>query len=362
MTGVTGWLLANPCSHDGIVWTGTNALLAYGGNITRKVNPFAASGVLASSPIAAESAEMASTNSSRMPAAASHWPGHRNPGAGGAEAGGARPALAGVGTVVADADHRTSTVDRASGGHRGPAGDRAVRRRDGAGDPEPELTRDRVVRAAIRVADAEGLAAVSMRRVAAELGVATMSLYRHVPGKDDLLLLMADMVYGETPVPDTAAVDWRDGLERYGQEMWAICRRHPWIAQVISFTRPMLAPNGMAHTDSAMRALDGLGLDLSTVLYAVLAVSGYVRGTAANLEFEVEAQRDTGVTSDEWMAAQDEALDGFFSSGRFPMLAAVATQDEFDLDLDTLFSYGLGLMLDGLAAAIAQRQRRPTPR
>src|SRR5262249_23236572 len=161
------------------------------------------------------------------------------------------------------------------------------------------------------------------------LGVATMSLYRHVSGKDELLLLMADTVYGEDPPPDTVP-DWRTAMEQYGRRVWALYRRHPWIVRVISFTRPMLAPNGMDHTEWGMRALSGLGLDLPTVLHIVIAITGYVHGTAVNLESEIEAQHDTGVTSDEWMEAQEPEFHAIMASGRYPLLLAVSAQPDFD--------------------------------
>src|SRR6266536_5823191 len=147
-------------------------------------------------------------------------------------AGLARP-VPGVGTVVA----APSQVD-------------TPRRRE----VEPGPTREAIVRAAIRIADEEGLSALSMRRVAAEFGLAAMSLYRHVSGKDELLLLMTDAVYGEEQLPDSVP-DWRGALELHARRQWAACRRHPWIARLISFTRPMLAPNGMAYTEWAMRVL-----------------------------------------------------------------------------------------------------------
>jgi DNA-binding transcriptional regulator YhcF (GntR family) len=222
-------------------------------------------------------------------------------------------------------------------------------------DVDAGPTRDDVVRTAIRVADAEGLAAVSMRRVAAELDVATMSLYRHVSGKDELLLLMADAVFGEEP-PVEDGLDWRAAMESMGRALWTLCRRHPWIARITSFTRPMLAPNGMAHTEGAMRALDGLGLDLSTRLYLVIALTGFVIGTAVNLEAEIEAQHDTGVSSDEWMHAQESAFNAIVASGRFPLMTALAAQPDFDVHLDPLFELGLKLMVDGLAAFIAEQQ------
>jgi DNA-binding transcriptional regulator YhcF (GntR family) len=219
---------------------------------------------------------------------------------------------------------------------------------------EQELTQPRIVDAAISIADAEGLPALTMRHVATELGIATMSLYRHVASKDDLILLMADAVLGEAEFPEPPPPGWRAQLELVARAQWAIYRRHPWMARVISLTRPLPAANGIAHTEWAARAVGGLGLDPLAMLHVAITIAGYVQATAVNLETEVEAQQDTGITGDEWMESQGEALRMILASGRFPMLSSLTAQSGFDfrLDLDTLFEFGLQLLLDGLALLI----------
>src|SRR6266700_1658710 len=134
-------------------------------------------------------------------------------------------------------------------------------RRREAREPERELTQEQVVRTAIAVADAEGQVALSIRRVAAELGIATMSLYRYVPGKDELVLLMADAALGEDRLPAPPPPGWRAQLELSARLQWTLYRRHPWVPHVISMTRPQLLPNGVAHTEWALRALHGLGFE-----------------------------------------------------------------------------------------------------
>jgi DNA-binding transcriptional regulator YhcF (GntR family) len=226
----------------------------------------------------------------------------------------------------------------------------ATRRQARAADQE--LTQERVLDAAIGIADAEGLSALSMRRIATELGVATMSLYRHVPTKDELVLLMADAVLGKTQLPEPPPPGWRNRLELVARHQWAIYHRHPWMARVISLTRPMPIPNGMAHTEWTIRAVDGLGLDPSTMLYVAVTIAGYVQATAINLESEVQAEQDTGITSDQWRNSQDETVTRIFASGRFPMLSSTAARPDFDFELEALFEFGLQLLLDGLAVLI----------
>jgi AcrR family transcriptional regulator len=280
----------------------------------------------------------------------------------------------GVGTVVAaqpGTGTQPGTVSRPgtavpAGRRRGaaprPARDsaRELAREPGSGpgsgaDREPG--RDRVVRTAIGIADAEGLAALSMRRVAGELGIPTMSLYRYVPGKDDLVMLMGDTAIGDYPLPAVPPEGWRAQLEYSARLQWAGYRRHPWLAQSISMTRPQLQANGVAHTEWALRALDGLGLEANVRLHAAVTLFGFVRGLATSLEQEAQARAETGITDDEYMAAQDRPMAEFLATGRFPTFARLVTSPGLDLDLESLFEFGLGRLLDGLDSLIARDPR-----
>jgi AcrR family transcriptional regulator len=226
---------------------------------------------------------------------------------------GATRSLPGRGTVVAGP---------ARPAQRAGVTARAARRNEG----DPDLTRERIVAAAIRVADAEGLAQLSMRRIATELGAAPMSLYRHVNGKDELLVSMMDSVLGETPLP----------------------------ARPPSITRPQLIPNGMRHTEWALRALDGLGLTIQEMMHVHTTLFSHVRGLALNLEAEAQAEQDSGLTSDEWMQTQEHGFRVIAGTGDFPLLNRLVNS-EMELDLDQLFEFGLGLLLDGLEQHLAGR-------
>jgi DNA-binding transcriptional regulator YhcF (GntR family) len=223
---------------------------------------------------------------------------------------------------------------------------------------ESAVTLDGIVQAAIRVADAEGIDALSMRRVAADIGIPTMSLYRYVPSKEDLLLRMVDSVFSEDPLPEPAA-HWRTRLEDLAHLQWTICHRHPWVARHVSITRPMAVPNGMAHTEAALRALEGTGLDKTTMVHAAVTIAGHVVGTALHLEQEVEAEQDSGLNNEEWYEAQDLTLGRLLASGRFPMLASLDDIPNFDLNLDIIFELGLRLLLDGLTAMIDGARTSP---
>jgi AcrR family transcriptional regulator len=242
--------------------------------------------------------------------------------------------LPGRGTVVA-------------GAPPGPAIAAATARAARRGDSDVDLTRERIVAAAIRIADAEGLALLSMRRIATDLGAATMSLYRHVGGKDELLLSMMDSVLGEKLLPAQPPDGWRARLELSSRVQWQGFRRHPWLAPALSITRPQLVPNGMRHTEWALRALDGMGLSPGQMMHVHLTLFSYVRGLALNLEAEAQAEQDSGLTSDEWMQTQEQGLRAIAGRGDFPMMTRLMDA-EMELDLDQLFEFGLSRLLDGL--------------
>ncbi|MFI1329554.1 GntR family transcriptional regulator [Streptomyces sp. NPDC020845] len=223
--------------------------------------------------------------------------------------------------------------------------------------PEHELTRERIVRAAIEIADSEGLAALSMRGVAARLGVAAMSPYRHVGSKEDLVLLMADTAFGEKPYPADPPTSWRPRLELAARTLWALYRSHPWLAQTGPLTRPLLLPNLMVHAEWVLATLDGHGLDPTTVLDLHVLLYSYVQGIAANLEQEAQAEAATGLSEDEWMDRQSQALQAITTSPRYPTFTRLTASlpNGYDLRLDELFELGLGTLLDGVAVIVEGR-------
>ncbi|GAA3339254.1 GntR family transcriptional regulator [Amorphoplanes nipponensis] len=219
--------------------------------------------------------------------------------------------------------------------------------------PDGELSRQRIVRAAITLADGHGLGELSMRRVAAELGVATMSLYRHVPGKDELVLLMIDAALGEERLPAVRPAGWRAGLTVSTTLLWRLFRRHPWLAPAMSLTRPQPAPNGLLLVEWVLETLAPTRLDRRQRLYVHILLFSYARGIATALEPEAEARRETGVSSDEWMGSL--APPAGLTPEHLPHLAELVARDDFDLDLDLLFRFGLARLLDGLDGWLAGR-------
>jgi DNA-binding transcriptional regulator YhcF (GntR family)/AcrR family transcriptional regulator len=217
----------------------------------------------------------------------------------------------------------------------------------------PPLTVARIRRTAVAVADREGIEAVTMRRIAAELGVGPMSLYRHVATKEELLLQMIDEIVGPDDLPEPGPDGWRARLELVARRQWELYRRHLWVARAVSFTRPLLVPGLAAHTEWTLRALDGLGLPRRTCVREALALHALVNTAALSVADEVEAEQETGVTLDRWRREQRERTAALLDRERFPLLAA-APEDAF-ADLDGLFEYTLARHLDGFAVLLEGR-------
>jgi DNA-binding transcriptional regulator YhcF (GntR family) len=250
----------------------------------------------------------------------------------------------GVGSTVSGTPRRRGRTRRAA------APEPVVQPRAAIESGEP-LAREKIARAAIAVADAEGLDGLSMRRLAVELGVATMSLYRHVSDKDDLLVFMMDAACRELAFPDDAPADWRARLELAGRLIWKTFRRHPWLAPAMSVTRPQLIQSGLAYTNWVLRELERSGLDESQIITAHITLFNYVRGTAVNIELEKEAEATSGLSSEEWLDRQEPSLRALIEDGQFSTLGRVLGRP-YDFDLDVLFEFGLQRMLDGLAILV----------
>ncbi|MEU0569017.1 GntR family transcriptional regulator [Nonomuraea sp. NPDC005983] len=244
----------------------------------------------------------------------------------------------------------SGTVVSARTSQKQPVGLTAPPRPQRADIPKQALNREHVLRTAIAIADVEGLDAVSMRRLAAELGVGPMSLYRHVANKDELVTQMVDEVFGEPELPIPGPDGWRAKLELISRRQWELCRRHLWLPRAVSFVRPLLVPNVMAHTEWTLRALDGLGLPMTTQIREALTLHALVVTVALSMADEVEAEQETGVTLDRWWLTQRKRADELLDSGRFPLLATIP--EEAVSDLDGLFEYSLARHLDGFAALL----------
>jgi AcrR family transcriptional regulator len=224
--------------------------------------------------------------------------------------------------------------------------------------PKPSRSVDEVVAAAIALADAEGLAALSVRRVAEALGLSPMSLYTYVPSKAELLDLMLDRVAQEIAPPD--APDWRGRLEQLARGRWAMAQRHPWLMQV-GMHRPPLGPHILAAAEAGLRALDGLGLSEAEMDQLTTVLSDYVRGAVRAALDAREVERLSGMSDEQWWAMNQPLIRELVDAERFPTLSKIGEAYKSGAmvapDQDRSFDFGLQRVLDGIAAFIEQRRR-----
>jgi AcrR family transcriptional regulator len=220
--------------------------------------------------------------------------------------------------------------------------------------PKPGLTLERIVATAVAVADAEGLDAVSMNRVAKELHTGAMSLYRYVASKDELLALMVDAALGEVP-PAPAAGGWRPRLERWARTTMQAMWRHPWTVNA-PIAGPPLAPHAVAWFEDALAALDGTGLEPGEKPSVVLMLSGYVTNHVTVMSQVAESFLEEG---DAAMRGYADTLRALTDAERFPALHAVLAAGVFDRadPPDEEFAFGLERILDGIEALIRSRSR-----
>ena len=238
-------------------------------------------------------------------------------------------------------------------GHRDNPGEETVRR-----GPRPKLRMSDVVRKAVALADREGLGALSMRRLAEELGVTAMSLYTYVPGKGELLDLMTDAVCAETARPEHEGRPWRDRLTGIAHENWALYQRHPWLLQVAT-NRPVLGPNLIAKYDYELRAVDGLGLTDVEMDMVIALLADFVHGSVRAAINQMQAEQHTGMSELEWWEKFQPLLAKVFDPERFPTASRVgaAAGEEFQAAAAPrrTFAFGLERLLDGVEALVRTR-------
>lgn len=219
------------------------------------------------------------------------------------------------------------------------------------------LTVDRIVRAAIDIADAEGLDAVTMRRVAEALGVGTMSVYTYVPGKAELVDVMIDTAYGELP-RSAVEGDWRARLERIARDNLALYQRHRWLVRAET-TRPVLGPHLIAKYDHELGAVADIGLtdvEMDAVLTLVL---GHVKSSARAASEVVDLERETGMTDGQWWQSHAPWLETFLNPDSYPTASRVGTaagqQHGAAYGPEYAFEFGLQRVLDGISVVVAER-------
>ncbi|HYW27144.1 MAG TPA: TetR/AcrR family transcriptional regulator C-terminal domain-containing protein [Terriglobales bacterium] len=215
------------------------------------------------------------------------------------------------------------------------------------------LSRDEVVRAAMKLADAEGLEATSMRRIATELDAGTMTLYGYVSDREALHAAMLDEALAEIELPGQRTGSWRADLELAARQLRGVCRRHPWLAQLLGNTPVLYAPRWIPTLEFSLAALEPFGLDVRHAAAIGRLVNNYVVGATLRETSEIPA---SGAADDPaYRAAVRAYLQQVESSGRYPTFGRLVREmlDGRDLTPDENFDIGLSCLLDGIEAQLS---------
>ncbi|AEH11504.1 MULTISPECIES: TetR/AcrR family transcriptional regulator [Protofrankia] len=228
-----------------------------------------------------------------------------------------------------------------------------------AKEKKPGLSRDAIVDAAITLADAEGLGAVSIRRVAAALGARPMSLYSHIKRKDDLFELMTDKAIADIIVPEPLPANWREALWTIAQQTRAVTLRRPWIVKARG-TWPRLGPNAIRHMEQSLAAVASLDIDQRRKICILRTIDTYTIGHIVTEHLEQRMPpRDSGNAAEQQHLMQSY-LRALVATGDYPRIADLGP----DLALLTdrgeaqqRFDEGLEWVLAGIAASLAELPR-----
>lgn len=229
--------------------------------------------------------------------------------------------------------------------------------------PRPGLSAERVVEAAIALADTGGLGSVTMRAVAQALAVVPMSLYTYVPGKAELLDLMLDTVYRQMSRADRCGEPWRERLAAVARDNRELFDLHPWVAE-ISTSRPPLGPGLMAKYEYELQAFEDLGLDDVEMDAARTFLLGFVQAVARSAAEAAAAQQDSAMSEEQWWDSNAPLLARVFDETRYPTAsrvgAAAGAAHGAAYSPEHAYAFGLQRVLDGLGVLIdAAATRHP---
>nr|WP_285547508.1 TetR/AcrR family transcriptional regulator [Streptomyces lavendulae] len=237
-----------------------------------------------------------------------------------------------------------------------------LRERPGKG-PRPTLTLPKIVDAAVALAATEGMDAVSMGRVAKELGVSTMSLYRYVTAKEELYILMSEAGVGTPPdLPEDAeGRSWRELLTDWAYAQRTLLMTKPWILR-IPLTAPPASPNQLAWMERGLAAMAGTALEEGEKLSAIILIGGLVRNEATMAADMMDAIIKSGVAPDQVIGRYVKTLNLLTAPDTHPALTRLLSSGAFagSGEPDFQFRFGLDRILDGLARLIAEREAPPS--
>jgi AcrR family transcriptional regulator len=214
------------------------------------------------------------------------------------------------------------------------------------------LSREQIVKTAMELLDTEGLAGLSMRKLAARLGAGATSLYWHVPTKVDLIDLLIDEVWGEIDVPEPELAGWRSGALLFGHSLRSAVLRHRWLPEVM-YTRPSIGPNAMTLGERGLVLFGAAGFSEHEVDLALGSVMSYVLGTVSAEVATREMVRKSGRSEESWVNELLEQAQAVATD--YPeMQRSVSRRTVTNLDssLTESFVFGLDALLDGLQARV----------
>jgi AcrR family transcriptional regulator len=215
---------------------------------------------------------------------------------------------------------------------------------------KPRIALADVVAAATQLADASGIEALSMRRVAAQLKVGTMSLYTYIDSKAELIELMVDWVFGECQQADAQA-HWRVRITFLAQEAWDLYHRHPWILRTNLWRLPY-GPHVMDRSEALYAALDSAGLEPAQVVHTAELLESFVQGVARNAITERETEQATGESFGDYHSARMAFWRDYFEAARYPVHQKLYFAGGFDSQQDH-FEFGLARLLDSIDRLLA---------
>ncbi|MGW1551444.1 TetR/AcrR family transcriptional regulator [Streptomyces sp. NPDC002346] len=221
-----------------------------------------------------------------------------------------------------------------------------LRRERGARGPAPTYSRERIAEVAIALADGEGIEAVTMRRIAKELGTGAMTLYRYLPNKEDLYAVVIDQALGFEAQEPTG--DARADLATFARRYRETLRRHPWLAHAMA-GRPIMGPNMLRANERDLALVDGRGLSIDDMVHVVNLIRHWVTGASQAETAEREAALRSGEDRTAWQKRMGPYMTELLATGRFPYLERLVHKARHG-GHDEQFEAGLAILLDGVEA------------
>ncbi len=212
--------------------------------------------------------------------------------------------------------------------------------------PKPRTSLAEVVTAGVSIADAEGLDALSMRKVAQRLEVGAMSIYTYVPGRSELIELMIDCVYAEHALPDPAQA-WRPRVEHWSREVWRVYGRHPWLLDY-NVARLPIGPHVLDVEESLYAALLSAGFTGSQNVAITNLIQWQLIGAARSTISDADETRHTGISAEAYWESRSSFWVTYFDPARFPSMAAIHEAGGFDDPAGWDFEQLLNRLLDGI--------------